>query len=156
MIWQVFFIFLAASGAAAATGAFFMPGKWYETLSKPSWTPPDWLFPVAWTVLYLSSSYAAARVSLLPGNASAMAFWAMQIAFNTLWSPLFFGLHKMRASLVVMAFLWIAVAGMLGTFLSLDLIAGLLVAPYLVWVSVAGALNLSVALRNPRGVPQPA
>ncbi|MHA7887462.1 tryptophan-rich sensory protein [Roseicyclus sp.] len=69
MDWGLFAIFLAACGAAATTGSMFMPGAWYRGLSKPGWTPPDWVFPVAWTVLYLSSAIAAARIAPLEGNA---------------------------------------------------------------------------------------
>jgi benzodiazapine receptor len=149
MDWALFTIFLAACGAAATTGSMFMPGAWYRGLSKPSWTPPNWVFPVAWTVLYLSSAVAAARVAPLEGAAYGMAFWAMQIAFNTLWTPVFFGLHRIRAAFVIMIGLWIAVAGTMVSFWQLDWIAGALFVPYLVWVTVAGALNASVWLRNP-------
>jgi translocator protein len=149
MDWVMFAIFLAACGAAATTGSMFMPGAWYRDLSKPSWTPPDWVFPVAWTVLYLSSAVAAARVAPIEGAAYGMAFWAMQIAFNTLWTPVFFGLHRIRAAFVIMLGLWIAVAGTMISFWQLDWIAGALFVPYLIWVTVAGALNASVWLRNP-------
>ena len=155
MDWLLFAIFLAACGAAATTGSMFMPGAWYRALSKPSWTPPDWVFPVVWTILYVSSAYAAARVAPLEGSAYAMAFWAMQIAFNTLWTPVFFGLHRIRAGFVVMLGLWIAVAGTMVAFFQLDWIAGALFVPYLIWVTVAGALNGSVWMRN-RGDAQPA
>ena len=50
---MIFLIFLIACGAAASTGIIFKPGQWYETLVKPGFTPPNWLFPVAWTVIYL-------------------------------------------------------------------------------------------------------
>lgn len=155
MDWLLFAIFLAACGAAATTGSMFMPGAWYRALSKPSWTPPDWVFPVVWTILYISSAFAAARVAPLEGSAYAMAFWAMQIAFNTLWTPVFFGLHRIRAGFVVMLGLWIAVAGTMVTFWQLDWIAGALFVPYLAWVTIAGALNGSVWMRN-RGEAQPA
>lgn len=155
MDWALFAIFLAACGAAATTGSMFMPGAWYRALSKPSWTPPDWVFPVVWTILYVSSAYAAARVAPLEGSAYAMAFWAMQIAFNTLWTPVFFGLHRIRAGFIVMLGLWIAVAGTMVSFWQLDWIAGALFVPYLIWVTVAGALNGSVWMRN-RGTAQPA
>ena len=78
-----------------------------------------------------------------------MALWAMQIAFNTLWTPVFFGLHRIRAAFVIMLGLWIAVAGTMISFWQLDWIAGALFVPYLIWVTVAGALNASVWLRNP-------
>ncbi|PZX17116.1 TspO/MBR related protein [Palleronia aestuarii] len=144
MDWTLFLIFLFSCGAAAATGAAFKPGRWYEALEKPSWTPPNWVFPVAWTLLYLFMSFAAARVAVEPLNAYAMAFFAMQIAFNTLWTPVFFGLHNTRGGLVVIAFLWFAVAGTLFTFLERDLLAGLLIVPYLAWVTIAAALNFEV------------
>lgn len=153
MDWTLFLIFMAASAAAASTGAMYQPGAWYDGLSKPVWTPKRWMFPVAWTFLYIASSVAAARVAGLSGNAMAMAFWAMQIAFNTLWTPVFFGLHRLRAGMAIMVGLWIAVAGMVWTFWPLDWVAGLLVSPYLLWVTVAAALNFSVMVRNPGVVP---
>ncbi len=149
MDWGLFLTFLAACGGAAATGAVFQPGPWYDALQKPSWTPPNWLFPVAWTTLYLLMSLSAMRVAQLPDAGQALAFWAMQIAFNTLWTPVFFGLRRMRAALVVMAFLWLSVAATTFAFWQMDWLAGLMFTPYLVWVSVAGALNFSVWRLNP-------
>jgi tryptophan-rich sensory protein len=155
MDWALFAIFLAACGAAATTGSMFMPGPWYRGLSKPGWTPPDWVFPITWTVLYLSSAVAATRIAPLEGSAYGMAFWAMQIAFNTLWTPVFFGLHRIRAAFVIMVFLWLSVAGTMVSFFQLDWIAGALFVPYLVWVTIAGALNGSVWMRNPNEAAQP-
>jgi tryptophan-rich sensory protein len=100
-------------------------------------------------VLYLSSAYAAARIAPMEGSAYGMAFWAMQIAFNTLWTPIFFGLHRIKAAFFVMIGLWTAVAGTMVSFFMLDWIAGALFVPYLIWVTVAGALNASVWARNP-------
>jgi tryptophan-rich sensory protein len=151
MDWAVFLTLLAACGAAAATGAMFQPGQWYDRLDKPWWTPPGWVFPVAWTALYLSMAVAGARVAPLPDSGQAMAFWALQIAFNTLWSPVFFGLHRMRAAMIVLTGLWLAVAATFVSFLQLDPIAGALIAPYVLWTSIAAALNWSVWRRNPDG-----
>lgn len=148
MDWTLFFLFLAGCGAAATTGAMFEPGEWYEDLEKPNWTPPKWVFPVTWTTLYLFMSFAAMRVAQLDSNAYAMAFYALQLALNTLWTPIFFGLKRMRAGLIVIGFLWLAVSGTMLTFFALDWVAGLLFIPYLVWVSIASALNYSVWRRN--------
>ncbi len=148
-----FAIFLAATFAAGATGAMFPTGAWYKTLKKPSWTPPNWVFPVAWTSIYLLIAFAGARVAPLDGNGYAMAFWALQIAFNTLWTPIFFGLRRLKGSLPVMAGLWVAVAGATVTHMQLDLWAGLAFVPYLVWVTVASALNIAMARLNPDVVP---
>jgi translocator protein len=147
-IW-LFATFLLATGAAATTGALFEPGEWYKRLDKPVWTPPGFVFPLAWTVLYLSMAFAAMRIAQLPEGGQALAFWAAQIAFNTLWTPIFFGLHRMRAAMIVMAGLWLTVAATMLAFWQLDQLAGLLFAPYLLWVTIAAALNFSVLQRNP-------
>ena len=146
----LFVTFLVACGAAATTGAMFEPDRWYRDLDKPRWTPPGWAFPVAWTTLYLAMAFAAMRVAQLPDSGQALAFWAAQIAFNTLWTPIFFGLHRMRAAFIVMIGLWLTVAATLVAFWRLDPVAGALFVPYLAWVTTAGALNLSVLRRNPQ------
>ena len=145
----LFLIFLAACFSAGATGALFPPGLWYEKLQKPWFTPPNWMFPVAWTTLYLLMSFAGARVAGEAGSGYAMAFWAWQIALNTLWTPVFFGLRRLKQAISVMALLWVAVAGCLVTHWAIDMWAGLAFVPYLIWVTVAGALNVSVARLNP-------
>lgn len=144
MDWPLFLIFLAACAGAGTTGVLFKPGTWYETLDKPGWTPPNWAFPVVWTVLYIAIAYAATRAAPLDENGYAMGFFALQIVFNALWSPVFFGLHRMKGGLVVIAVLWFAVLGTLAHFWSLDLAAGLIFVPYLIWVSIAAALNFRV------------
>ncbi|MET4101659.1 benzodiazapine receptor [Roseovarius sp. MBR-78] len=149
MIYVIFAIFLAACFAAGSTGGLFPPGDWYARLKKPWWTPPNWLFPAAWTILYLCMATAGARVAMSPDNALAMALWALQIALNGLWTPVFFGLRRMGLGLVVLGALWLSVAATLVALWQVDTIAGLLFVPYLVWVSVAGALNLSVLRLNP-------
>ena len=149
MTYLLFGIFLLACGAAGATGGMFPPSNWYQRLNKPSWTPPNWLFPLAWTTLYICMSAAGARVAMLPGAGLALALWALQIALNTLWTPVFFGLQKIRAGLVVLALLWISVAACTIALFALDAVAGFLFVPYLAWVSIAAALNYSVMQLNP-------
>ncbi|MCF5669225.1 sensory protein TspO, partial [Pseudomonas marginalis] len=128
---MTFFIFLLACAAAASTGIIFKPGAWYESLVKPSFTPPNWLFPVAWTIIYLLLAWAGYRLSLIPGSQMVLALWAAQIALNTLWTPVFFGAHRLMAVMVIVAVLWVAVAAMVVLPVRLDLIAGLNLFPYL-------------------------
>lgn len=149
----LFAIFLAATFAAGATGAMFPTGSWYKSLQKPSWTPPNWVFPVAWTSIYLLISFAGARVAPLDGNAYAMAFWGLQIALNTLWTPIFFGLRRLKGSLPVMGGLWLAVAGATYTHWQLDFWAGLAFVPYMVWVTIAFALSIAMVRLNPNVQP---
>lgn len=149
MIYVLFVIFFLACAAAGATGGMFPPSDWYRQLNKPTWTPPDWLFPVAWTTLYICMSIAAARVAMMPGAGIALALWALQIALNTLWTPVFFGLQKIRAGMGILVLLWLAVAGCTVALFQLDTLSGVLFLPYVLWVSVAAALNYSVMQLNP-------
>lgn len=152
----LFVVFLAACFAAGTTGAIFPPGTWYRNLNKPVWTPPDWLFPVAWMVIYVCMAYAGARAAILPDNGVAMALWSLQIALNALWTPVFFGLRRIKAGMGVLAALWMSVAAAMAALWSMDWIAGLLFVPYLCWVTVAAALNLAVWRMNPEEAASPA
>jgi len=143
-----FFIFLLACCAAGATGIIFKPGAWYESLKKPSFTPPDWAFPVAWTTIYLLLAWAGYRLTLIPGSEIVLALWAAQIALNTLWTPVFFGANRLVAAMVILVLLWVVVAAMIVMALQLDIITGLILFPYLVWLSVAAALNFSILRHN--------
>ena len=153
MDFTLFVIFLLACCATGATGMLFRPGAWYESLDKPRWTPPNWLFPVAWSTIYLCISFAGARVAVRPDNALALAFWATQAGFATLWTPVFFGLHRLRWALWVMAVLWPVVAAATWFHWQVDVLAGLAFVPYLAWVTVAAALNASVWRLNPGVAP---
>ncbi|MCY4153256.1 MAG: tryptophan-rich sensory protein [Aestuariivita sp.] len=149
MMWILFAIFLCACVGAGATGGLFPPDEWYRRLKKPTWTPPDWVFPVTWFVLYVCMALAAARVAQLPGNGFALAFWALQIALNALWTPVFFGRRKIRMGMAVVMMLWLSVAGTLITMWQIDFVAGILFVPYLIWVTIAAALNAEVWRLNP-------
>lgn len=142
---------LLACFAAATTGAFFRPGPWYDRLDKPSWTPPDWLFPVAWTLLYIAIGVApwlVWRAAGFAGAALPLAVWAVQLLLNAAWSWLFFGLRRMDLAFAEVIALWLSIALMIVLFLPISTTAGLLMIPYLVWVSFAAALNFAVWQRN--------
>jgi len=145
---MTFPIFLLACAAAASSGIFFKPGDWYAALNKPGFTPPNWVFPVVWTTLYLLLAWVGYRLTLMPDSQTLLALWAAQIALNTLWTPVFFGAHRLFASLVILALLWLVVAVMLVMTMRLDVITGLILFPYLVWLSLAAALNFSILRHN--------
>lgn len=153
MDWSVFAICLCACFTAGTTGAAFPPGAWYERLSRPSWTPPNWLFPVAWTTLYITMSLAAALIAPTPGSGLPMALWGLQIALNTLWTPIFFGLRRIGGAIFVIVALWLAVAATMVSFWMIDPVAGWLFVPYLIWCSIALALNVAVWRLNPEVAP---
>lgn len=145
---MTFYIYLLACCAAAANGIIFKPGAWYESLQKPGFTPPNWAFPVAWTTIYLLIAWAGYRLSTLPGSETVLALWAAQIALNTLWTPVFFGAHRIAMALAILGLLWLVVAAMIVMAMQLDIVTGLILFPYLVWLSVAAALNFSIFRHN--------
>lgn len=155
MFWLLLALFFAACAGAGLTGGLFPPGPWYRALKKPSWTPPDWVFPVTWTVLYVCMSIAGARVAMADDNGVAMALWAVQIAFNGLWTPVFFGLRQIRMGMGIIVVLWAAVCWGMFALGRVDTLAGWLFAPYLVWVTIAAALNWKVWQLNPEEARNP-
>ncbi len=146
---MTFLIFLLACAAAAATGVIFQPGPWYDGLQKPGFTPPRWVFPVAWTSIYVLIAWGGARLAALPGTGMVLALWAAQIALNTLWTPVFFGAHRLGLGLAVIGLLWLVVAAMTLLALRHDALAGALFLPYLLWLCLAGALNFGIWQMNP-------
>ncbi|WP_127596848.1 TspO/MBR family protein [Nitratireductor alexandrii] len=141
-------IFIVLVILTAASGAVFKPGSWYETLRKPSWTPPNWAFPTVWTILYIMIAYAGWSVWAAAGWSLPLLFWAAQLVLNGMWSWLFFGLRRMGLALGDVALLWLAIAGFIVTAWPVSQLAALLFAPYLVWVTIAGLLNFSVLRLN--------
>src|SRR5690349_3977711 len=92
--------------AAAACGAQFMPGAWYESLSKPPLNPPNWIFGPVWTVLYGMMAVAAWRVwrqAGLRGGRSALVLFGLQLVINAAWSALFFGAQQPLWALIDIA-----------------------------------------------------
>lgn len=148
MFWLDFLVFLFACMAAGLAGSLFPPGRWYSELNKPVWTPPNWVFPVAWPILYLLMSYSGATLANLESAGSALALWALQISLNTLWTPVFFGLKNLKLGLIIIFLLLMSVAISTYVFWLYSWIAGLLFLPYLAWVTFAAALNAAVYKLN--------
>jgi len=144
----LFFVFLMTCMVPGLSGYLFKPGAWYAGLDKPSWTPPNVLFPIVWLILYTSMSIAATRIAIMPNNDLALALWGLQICINTLWSAVFFGKQKILLGAYIIAALWIAVLATTAAFWPLDTTAAVLMVPYLGWGTFALALNISVWHHN--------
>jgi benzodiazapine receptor len=140
------------SGLAGAVGTAFTSKSvttWYVTISKPSFTPPGWVFGPAWTVLYIMMGIALYLVwerSSVPGAVTPWAFalFFVQLAFNAMWSVFFFGQRNIGVALVDIALLWAAVLVTMLVFWQISRVAGALFIPYLAWVTFAAALNYSI------------
>ncbi|WP_454288494.1 TspO/MBR family protein [Rhizobium arsenicireducens] len=130
------------------SGLSNMPGEWYQTLEKPFFNPPAWLFAPVWTALYVMIGIAGARVWLKAPASAAMQIWFAQIALNMLWSPAFFGLEAPGLALLVIVGLLITILGFIWQAGPIDRVARLLFVPYLAWVSFATLLNAAIFLMN--------
>lgn len=144
--------FLATTFSAAAIGAFFLPGPWYETLTKPGWTPPNWLFGPVWTLLYVmigTSAWLVWREAGFSGARWALTVFALQVVLNASWTWLFFGLQRPDLALVDIALLVVAIVTMVVLYTPISRLAAGLLLPYLAWVSFATALNAAIWKLNP-------
>jgi benzodiazapine receptor len=146
-----FILFLALVTGTAFFGGQWGAGVWYHSLSKPSWTPPNWLFPAVWTLLYALIAIAGWLVwnSDHPSRPLLLALWAAQLIFNGLWSYIFFGRRDMRLALVDIIALWVVIAAFIVMAWPVNELAAIAFAPYLLWMSYATALNANIMMRNP-------
>ena len=123
-------------------------GTWYKTLAKPNFSPPNAIFAPVWITLYLMMSIALflvwKRGAATAGVKSALVLFFVQLALNTLWSILFFGLHQPMGAFFEIIFLWVFILLTLIAFWRTSLPAGLLLVPYLLWVSFASVLNFAL------------
>ena len=154
----VFVGFAGACVLAAASGAAFPPGEWYEQLVKPSWRPPNWLFAPAWTILYLTIAVSGWLVWRDFGFAAAalpLTVYAIQLVLNAAWTPIFFGLHRPDLAFFEIVLLWLSILATIALFYPLNAGAAWLLVPYLAWVTFAAALNLAIwQLNSASGSPR--
>ena len=139
-----FLLFLGLTVAAAAFGAMFQPGAWYQAIIKPAWTPPNWLFGPVWTVLYIMIAIAGWLVWREQGLSFVVVVWVLQLVFNGAWSWIMFGQHQIGWAFADIFLLWIAILLFAVLAWPVSLTASLLFVPYLAWVSYAGALNFAI------------
>ena len=125
----------------------------FEALNQPPLSPPGWMFPVVWTVLYVLMGIASylASVSDAPHKEKARALWTygIQLAFNFLWPIAFFNLKWYLFAFLWLVILWILILITALRFGRIRKPAGYLLVPYLLWVAFAGYLNLGIYLLNP-------
>lgn len=146
LTYAVFII--AVVGLGLASGYFNLPGAWYQSLAKPGFTPPNWLFAPAWTTLYVLIGIAGAQVWLKARQTAAMRIWFVQMVLNLAWSPAFFGQQNPALGLIVILCLLAAILAFLLSAWNRVRIAAILFLPYLAWVGFATALNGSIYFMN--------
>ena len=138
--------------ASAMLGQAGPGNRWFASLARPPAMPPDWLFPLAWTLLYILMGIALALVLSARGARGrriAVALFVIQLALNLGWSPLFFGAHRIDAALILIALLFVVAVLAAWRFAAIRPLAGALMLPYLAWLLFAGYLNYEIARLNP-------
>lgn len=135
-------------GAGLLAGLTNTPGDWYQSLQKPFFNPPPWLFGPVWTTLYVLIGVAGARIWQRAPKSAAMQLWFAQMAFNLMWSPAFFGLQNPELALAVIAGMLVTIITFMVKARPIDRISTLLFAPYLAWVAFASLLNFSIVWLN--------
>jgi len=124
---------------------------WYQTLNKPIFTPPNWIFSPVWISLFILmgiSLFMVWRSGEHPKVKTAFIFFFVQLILNVFWSAAFFGLRSPLLGLMDILLLWIAILLTILNFLKISTVAGLLLLPYLLWVSFAALLNFSLWILN--------
>lgn len=124
----------------------------YRQLNQPPLSPPGWVFPIVWTILYLLMGYSSYRVYTAGKSpaftAKALKLYAGQLFLNFLWPIVFFGFSWYLGAFFVLLALWVLILLTMRAFTAIDETAGDLLIPYILWVTFAGYLNIGVAILN--------
>jgi len=150
--WPGLPLWWLACFAAPALSTWARPDAWYAALVKPAWNPPGWVFGPVWTTLYLLMGTAAWLVWRRGGwgaQRRPLGWFVAQLALNTLWTPLFFGFHRIDLALLDIVVLWGVIVATIVAFARTSHIAAWLLAPYLAWVSFATFLTFTLWRLNP-------
>ena len=151
--WKRLLLCLAIPLAVGGLGALLAGGMSdYGAMVKPPLSPPGWVFPVVWSILYLLMGYASYRV--LESDApkedirKALTLYGLQLAANFLWPLLFFGAGWFLLSFFWLIALWVLIFLTIRAFSRIDETAGNLLIPYILWVTFAAYLNFGIYLFN--------
>lgn len=144
-------ISLAITLGVATTGSLFRPDAWHARLQKPKGTPPPWVFPVVWTLLYMLMAFSAALVYIRPESPlrlAGLSLYGLQLVSNALWSWLFFNQHQILGALVDLLLLLLLVLACMMVFARISPLAAWLLVPYVLWLGVALYLNAATYRLN--------
>lgn len=149
--WKTLIISVAISLGAGLLGTILAPniGTAYMTMEKPPLSPPGWVFPVVWTILYVLMGIAAYRIWINPAGddrREALVYYGAQLVVNILWPLIFFEWEAYWLAFFWLLLLWYLVFRTWRKFKELDRRAGVLLVPYLAWLTFAGYLNLATAI----------
>lgn len=152
--WKPYAFWIAlAEGVGALAGWLTREGVelYQQTVVQPPLSPPPFVFPIVWAILYALMGIGAARVYLTPASnarSRGLLLFLIQLAFNFLWSIVFFNLQAYAFAFFWLIALWLLILWMTISFYQVDKAAALLQIPYLLWVAFAGYLTFGVWMLN--------
>lgn len=152
--WKKLILLTALPLAVGALAAILIRSgtETFDILRKPPLSPPAWLFPAVWTLLYVLMGIASYLVCVSGASPArkqrALTVYGIQLAVNFFWPLLFFALEAYLLSFVWLVLLWLFILLTVVMFGYISETAGKLLIPYLLWVSFAGYLNLGIYLLN--------
>ncbi len=151
--WPLLIYAILICQAAGLLGSFFTISSiptWYAMLTKPFFSPPNFVFGPVWTTLYalMGISLYMVWTSKAKSKHHAVKLFFIQLGLNTVWSILFFGLKSPSLAFIEIIALWVAIVLTIQAFQKISKVASYLLYPYLAWVSFATILNLSIWILN--------
>ncbi len=150
--WKELIISIAISLGVGALSGFLTRNSMtiYQELVKPPLSPPGWVFPVVWTILYILMGISAYLIYTSDSKEKdqALLIYALQLIVNFCWSLVFFNQQNYLLAFAILVALWVLIILMIKTFREINPLAAYLQIPYLLWVTFAGYLNLSIYLLN--------
>ena len=151
--WKSLVVLLVATLGAGALVGFLTQrdSSFYESLVKPAFAPPGWVFPVVWTLLYAAMATAMWFVLRSQGKDRflLLGLYIAQLAVNLIWPFIFFVRQALGLAFFWLVLLWALAAVMLYQFFRESKVAGWLLVPYQLWLTFAGVLNFTIARLNP-------
>ncbi len=145
-------IFLVINFGALGIGSLLMgngaQSEWYLGLNKATWTPPGWVFGVAWTTIMICFSIYMAQLYTSDKSAQVIILFLVQVVLNVSWNYVFFNQHKVGIGLVIITLLTLLILYFLIGFYNQLQIISLLIVPYVLWLIIATSLNYYVYSKN--------
>lgn len=152
--WKTYAFWIILCEAVGALAGWISAGgiEVYSALTnKPPLTPPQWVFPVVWSILYALMGVSAARISLTPPSKErnrGLNLFTAQLIVNFFWPLLFFNAQAFGFALIWLILLWVLVLVVILIFWKIDKTAAWLLIPYLAWLTFAVYLNAGVYILN--------
>ncbi len=146
-------IFLAVTIAVGLLASYLIMDYTdrYLILQKPEAAPPKWIFPVAWSILYILMGIAGGLAYCTAGNdqkKNVIILYGLQLFVNFLWPVFFFRAGNIMLAFYALLFLWVIVLANILLYAKINRYSAYLFAPYIIWVSFAAYLNYSIYLLN--------